>query len=203
MSTSYMTNLSYKGDVDNRPTEFNQEGNYISEKQISSLSLNESMSPLIGFDMTIKTAKKNEPNVKVELRKDRNMILSMTNLQITENKSNALVMGVGYKFKGVKNPFQSKKSKLPVKMLENVDLQLRADITVRDNSTVIRKVVEELNQVTAGQRIISLKTSADLNVSEKITLRFFYDQQLTRPKISNSFNTSNISSGISLRFTLS
>lgn len=203
MSTSYLTNLGFNGDVDNFPTEVNQEGNYITEKQISSLSLNESMSPLIGFDMTIKTVKKNEPNVKVEIRKDRNMILSMTNLQITENKSTALVMGIGYKFKGVKNPFQSKKSKLPVDMLDNVDLQLRADLTIRDNSTVIRKVVEELNQVTAGQRIISLKTSADLNVSEKITLRFFYDQQLTRPKISNSFNTSNINSGISLRFTLS
>ncbi len=203
MSTSYLTNLSFAGDSENRPTEVNQEGNFITQKQVASISLNESMSPLIGFDMTIKTARKNEPNVKVELRKDRTAILSMTNLQITENKSNALVMGVGYKFKGIKNPFQSKKSKLPVQMLDNVDLQLRADLTIRDNSTVIRKVVENLNQVTAGQKIISLKTSADLNVSEKITLRFFYDQQLTRPKISNSFKTSNINSGISLRFTLS
>lgn len=203
MSTSYTSNLSYKENVDGMPSEVDLNGNYLSEKQINSISISESMSPLIGFDMTIKTAKKNEPNVKIEYRKDRNAVLSMTNYQITENKSNALVMGVGYKFKGIKNPFQSKKSKLPVKMLENVDLQVRADITIRDNSTVIRKIVDEFNQVTAGQRIISLKTSLDLNISEKVTLRYFYDQQLTRPKISTSFNTSNISTGITLRFTLS
>ncbi|NQX91790.1 MAG: hypothetical protein HRT74_06645 [Flavobacteriales bacterium] len=76
-------------------------------------------------------------------------------------------------------------------------------MTIRDNLTLIRKMQELQNQVTAGQQIISIKTSADLDISRKLTLRFFYDHQITTPKISTSFPTSNISSGITLRFTLS
>ena len=64
-------------------------------------------------------------------------------------------------------------------------------------------MVERQDQVTAGQKIISIKTYAQMGVSEKLDLRLFYDHQLTRPKISTSFPTSNINSGISLRFTLS
>jgi cell surface protein SprA len=171
---------------------------------VQGISISEQMSPLVGFDMTIKTDKKNDPQIKVEWRKDRNVNLSLANFQITETKSDALVIGVGYKFTEVPNPFMRRKgSKLPIAFLENTQLDLRCDLTIRDNVTLIRKMVENQNQVTAGQKLISIKTSADMKVSDKLTLRFFYDHQLTRPKISTSFPTSNISSGISLRFTLS
>jgi cell surface protein SprA len=85
-------------------------------------------------------------------------------------------------------------------MLKETSLALRADVTIRDNVTVIRKMEERQNQPTAGQQIISIRTSADLEVSNKLTLRFFYDHQLTQPKISIAFPTSNINSGITLRF---
>ncbi|MFN9801968.1 MAG: hypothetical protein ACK54P_18265, partial [Bacteroidota bacterium] len=79
---------------------------------------------------------------------------------------------------------------------------LRADLTVRDNSTLIRKIEERQNQVTAGQRLWSIKTSADMAVSDKLTIRLFYDHQINQPKISISFPTSNVNAGLSLRFTL-
>ena len=110
--------------------------------------------------------------------------------------------GLGYKITEVPNPFRKKKSKLPIKMLANTTLNLRADLTVRDNVTLIRKMVEQTSQATAGQRLYSLKTSADMAVSDKLTIRFFYDHQLNKPKISTSFPTSNISTGIALRFSL-
>jgi cell surface protein SprA len=87
-------------------------------------------------------------------------------------------------------------------MLANTTLNLRADLTVRDNVTLIRKMVEQTSQATAGQRLYSIKTSADMAVSDKLTIRFFYDHQLNKPKISTSFPTSNISTGIALRFSL-
>jgi len=63
-------------------------------------------------------------------------------------------------------------------------------------------MVEQQSQPTAGQRLYSLKTSADMAVNEKLTIRLFYDHQLNRPKISTSFPTSNISAGLALRFSL-
>jgi len=205
-STQYVTNLDYQQDENGLPTtrDESEYQNYISPRMVQGVSISEQMSPLVGFDMTIKTDKKNDPQIKVEWRKDRNVNLSLANFQITETKSDALVIGIGYKFTEVPNPFMRRKgSKLPIAFLENTQLDLRCDLTIRDNVTLIRKMVENQNQVTAGQKLISIKTSADMKVSDKLTLRFFYDHQLTRPKISISFPTSNISSGISLRFTLS
>ena len=40
--------------------------------------------------MTIKTASNNEPQLKVELTRDRNVSFGLANYQITETKSNGL-----------------------------------------------------------------------------------------------------------------
>jgi cell surface protein SprA len=206
LTTQYVQNLDYVETPDGLPAAVDQSEfqNYVVERQINTVTVSEQLSPLIGFDMTIKTEGKNDPQIKLEWKKDRTVSLGMSNYQITETKRNSLVMGIGYKFTDVPNPFiRSKKSRLPIAFLDQTQLEVRADLTITDNVTIIRKMVELQNQPTAGQKLISLKTSADMKVSDKLTLRFFYDHQLTRPKISTSFPTSNISSGISLQFTLS
>ena len=152
---------------------------------------------------TINNKKKNEPQLKVEYKRDRTIALGLTNYQITENKSNAITVGLGYKIVEVPNPFGRKKgSKLPIQMLKNTTINFRCDLTMRDNVTLIRKMVEEQSQPTAGQRLWSIKSSADMQISQSLQIRFFYDHQLNRPKISTSFPTSNISTGIALRFSL-
>ena len=204
LTTNYVTNLNYTENANGLPTAIDQSefGNYISERQFNVVSLSEQLSPLIGVDMTIKTEGENEPQIKVELKRDRNVAFGLTNYQITETKSEGLVIGFGYKFKDVPNPFIKTYGKLPVKMLKETDLVLRADVNVRDNRTIIRKMEERQNQVTAGQKLVSIKMSADLEVSDKLTMRAFYDHQITNPYISTSFATSNIRSGVALRFNL-
>lgn len=211
MTTSYVTNLNYEVDANGNPVERDQSEfrNYISERQINTITISEQLSPMIGVDMTLKVTNKNkksiDPQIRVEWAKDRNISLGLSNYQITETKSNSFIIGLGYTIPEVPNPFKNRKrgSKLSRQMLENSPLNLRADLTIRDNTTIIRKMQERQNQVTAGQQVVSLRTSADLSISDKLTVRFFYDQQLTRPKISTSFPTSNINSGLSLRFQLS
>ncbi|MCC6599660.1 MAG: cell surface protein SprA, partial [Crocinitomicaceae bacterium] len=205
MTTSYVTNLNYTEDAKGRPSALDEAEtpNWISQHQINTVTISEQLSPLIGFDMTLKTKKANDPQIKIEYKKDRTVALGMTNYQITETKSNSLVFGVGYKITEIPNPLARKKgSRLPIQLLKNTAINLRCDLTVRDNSTLIRKIQERQNQITAGQRIISIKGSADMAVSDKLTIRLFYDQQLNKPKISTSFPTSNISAGLALRFTL-
>jgi hypothetical protein len=63
------------------------------------------------------------------------------------------VVGSGYRFKNVKFPFAIGG------VAPKSDLNLRVDLSLRQNNTVIRKMQEHQNQVTAGQNIISIKTS--------------------------------------------
>jgi cell surface protein SprA len=210
-TTSYVSNLNFTSNDQGLPTSFDQSDfpNYIPQHQINNVAISEQIVHTVSLDMTLKTKKSknpektNEPQIKLEYKKDRTLGLGLTNYQVTETKSNAITIGLGYKINEVPNPFGRKKgSRLPIQVMKNTTINLRADLTVRDNVTIIRKMVEETSQPTAGQRLYSLKTSADMAVNDKLTIRFFYDHQLNRPKISTSFPTSNISTGISLRFSL-
>jgi cell surface protein SprA len=204
MSSAYTTNLGYEGDDEGRPTATDQGEyqDYISQRQLNTVTISEQLSPLVGVDMSIKTANDNEPQIRVEITRDRNVNLGLSNYQITETKTKGVVIGLGYKFDDVPNPFLKTYGKLPIKMLKKTDFLVRCDVNIRENSTVIRKMVEQQNQVTAGQRLVSIKLSGDLEVSDKMTLRAFYDQQINKPKVSTSFATTNISSGVALRFNL-
>ena len=204
MSSSYTTNLGYEGNAEGKPTATDQGEfrDYISQRQFNTVTISEQLSPLVGVDMSIKTANNNEPQVRVEITRDRNVNLGLSNYQITETKTKGIVIGVGYKFDDVPNPFLKTYGKLPIKMLKKTDFLVRCDINIRENSTVIRKMVEQQNQVTAGQRLVSIKLSGDLEVSDKMTLRAFYDQQINTPKVSTSFATNNMNTGVALRFNL-
>jgi len=186
--SSYQTDLLYQRNANVR----NDAGDFISEKQIAVITIQEAMRPFIGVDATLK----NSLLAKFEYNRDRNLSLSLTNNQVTEIRGKEFVIGTGYRFKGVKFPFaiggNTPKS----------DLNLRVDLSLRENATIIRKIQEEQNQVTAGQNIISIKTSADYVINERINIRAFYERVINTPVISTSFPSANTNAGISLRFTL-
>lgn len=167
--------------------------NFIVDKQFNTASIVEQFSPLINVDMTWK----NRLITRVELRQDRNVSLSFTNNQITEVKGKEYIIGLGYTLTNMKLPFKVGK----VERSSNLDL--RADISLRDNRTIIRRIVENRNELTAGQRIFSIKFTADYRFSNKLNLRLFYDRVANTPLISSTFPTANTNAGISLRFTLS
>lgn len=167
-------------------------GNFIPARQISVITVQEAMRPLMSFDATLKSGLL----AKVEYNRDRNLSLSLTNYQVTEVRGKEYVIGTGYRFKNVKLPFRVG-SKTP-----ESDLNLRVDLSLRDNFTVIRKMEEQQNQVTAGQNVLSIKTSADYVLNQRLNVRAFYERVVNKPFISTSFPSANTNLGISLRFTL-
>ena len=185
---NFQTNLLYIPGA----YEVDAAGNFIPERQISVISVQEVMRPLLGFDATLT----NSMLLKVEYNRDRNLSLSLTNYQVTEIRGKEYVVGTGYRFKNVNFPFaiggNTPKS----------DLNLRVDLSLRDNFTVIRKMEEQQNQVTAGQNILSIKTSADYVLNQRLNVRAFYERVVNTPKITTSFPSANTNAGISLRFTL-
>jgi cell surface protein SprA len=186
------TNLNASFDNNGDATAFDINNNYIADRQLQNITITERFAPLLGFDATW-NIKGQGLITKFEYKKDRSATLSLNNNQVTEVNGKEWVVGLGYKFTKVKLPFE----KIPPS-----DINIRFDLSVRDNLTVIRKIVENTNQATAGQRVVSIKSSADYNVTQNLTLQLYYDQVINTPKIATSFPTGNMSCGIRLRFNL-
>jgi cell surface protein SprA len=193
---SYTTNLQW---VPNRPGGYTDrtdlQGNFIPRHQIGQISITEQLSPLINIDMTWH----NSLLTRVEIRRDRNLVLNFTDLRLQENKGNEIIVGAGYRFKNVPFPIRIGPTRSQVKS----DLNLRSDISIRKNITQMRSVIEDQFQPTGGNTIISLKTGADYVLNTRVNIRIFYDKVLTTPVITTSFPTSNTNAGFSIRFTLS
>jgi cell surface protein SprA len=172
----------------------NTNGDFESKYNITAISLSEQYSPLINADMTWRSGL----ITKVELKKDRTLSLSVTSSQVTELNGKEIVIGTGYSFKIKELKLNSAYFKKPIKS----DLKVKVDVSYRNNQTVIRKMDPEYNQLTSGQNLISIKTSADYIVSDKLSLRLFCDYIRTNPLVSTSFLTANTNIGLSLRLTL-
>jgi cell surface protein SprA len=191
---SFATNVLYKEDIDGYAYIRDQMGDFISKREIGQVSITEQFSPLVGFDMTMN----NSLLLKLEWKKSRNLSLSFANTQLTEIVSNEYVIGAGYRFKDVSFNLNLGGRRRLIKS----DLNLKADFSIRDNKTTLRKLVENMDQVSSGGRIYSINVSADYQISEKFNVRLFYDHIINTPYVSSQYPNSNINGGISLRFTL-
>ncbi|GAB4253735.1 MAG: cell surface protein SprA [Vicingaceae bacterium] len=189
-STFNVSSFIYDPDYKEDGTARDLNNDFVTKFQVSTVSISEQFSPLLGFDMTWN----NNVTTNIEYRKDRNASLSLQNNQITEVKGGEISLSAGYKFKNVKLPFSKGRTQS--------DLDTRAEFSIRNNRTLIRKIVEEVTQITGGQKIISIKFTADYIISQRLNVRAFYDKVLTTPFVSSSFPTANTNAGISLRFTL-
>ena len=167
---------------------------FIPREEITGVTINEQFNPLIGADITWK----NNINSRFEYRTGRTLTLSFSNNQLIDMISNEIIIGVGYRIEELPIIIKLKSGQQKFKS----DLNLRADFSIMEMLTIIRKIEEEVDQITAGQKALSLKLSADYALNERFNLRFFYDHAINTPKVSTAFKTSNIKFGFSVRFTL-
>ena len=199
----YRANLDYTApvktgsgvleDYDNQPTDaLNQSGDYKNKTLYSNINLTEMFSPLIRIDMEMK----NSVKILAEIKRDRMLSLSFDNNLMTEVLGKEYTLGLGYRFKDVRI-----KSKLagPRKIIVS-DLNMKADVSIRDNKTIIRYLDLENNQVTSGQTVWNIKYSADYAFSKNLTGIFYFDYTFSEYAISTSFPQTTIRSGITLRY---
>ncbi|MFC2116153.1 cell surface protein SprA [Bacteroidota bacterium] len=194
---SFITNPFYAvnndGFVDLRAIDMNY--NFLNEQDIASVSINEQFSPLLSFDMNWI----NSLTTRLELKKSRSLALSLANNQLTEISSKEIVVGAGYRFNEVPLIFN-----LPGGNQTSMtsDLNVRADFSIRDNRTIIRKLEEDVDQITAGQRVLKINFNLDYVLSDRFNLRLFFDRIVNKPFVSLSYPTANTNVGFSVRFTL-
>ncbi|MDO9511390.1 MAG: cell surface protein SprA [Bacteroidales bacterium] len=191
---NYATNVLFSG-IDGQPGTYDAIRNFIPEFQISQISISEQFVPLFGIDMTWK----NNVLSRFEIRKSRALALSFVNNQLTEVSSDEIVIGIGYRFKDVELIFKGGGG---AGQKFKSDLNLKADFAIKTNKTLLRRIEEDVNQISAGQKQISVNTSADYQMNQRVSVRLFVDWAFNNPFVSNQYSNSNTNGGISIRFTL-
>ena len=170
----------------------NQSGDYKNGTLYSNINLEEQFSPLIRLEFEMK----NSIKVLAEIQKDRLLSLSFDNNLLTEVQGQEYTLGLGYRIKDLR----IRSALAGAKQIVKSDLNMRADISVRDNKTIIRYLDLENNQITAGQTIWSGKFSADYAFSKNLTAIFYFDYTFSDFAISTSFPQTSLRSGITLRY---
>ena len=194
----FQSNLDYTQpdfsvDYDNQPlTVRDQSGNYKNETLYSNVNLTEMFSPLIRIDFEMM----NSVKILAEIKKDRLLSLSFDNNLMTEVQGNEYTLGLGYRIKDVRIRSQLAG---PKKRIVS-DLNMKADVSIRDNKTIIRYLDLENNQVTTGQTIWGVKYSADYAFSKNLTGIFYFDYTFSEYAISTAFPQTTIRSGFTIRY---
>jgi cell surface protein SprA len=188
---------------------------------VSTVSINEAFSPLIGVDATLQ----NDLTAKLEYRTTRVLNLSMTSVQINEARSNDIVLGAGYKIRDfnlfgaggnrkVRKAQSRGKSKTQSTQSTqtqnrgrsggvNHDMNLRLDISFRKQAAITRDIASGTSSASSGNSAFKLSFMADYTLSRLLTLSAYYDQQTNTPLLSSSsYPTTTRDFGLSLKFSL-
>jgi cell surface protein SprA len=191
---SFNTNLNYKLDDNGINSIRDLQDNYIQQYEINSVTISEQFSPLINVDMNWK----NSLTTRFEWKKSRIVTLNMTSNQVADARIDELVFGAGYRFDNVKIILKTGGVQHSLKS----DLNLRFDLSIRDDKTIARKLVEDVDQPVIGQKVFTLGVTADYVLSDKFNLQIFCDRTMNNPFVATTFPTSNTNFGFSLKFTL-
>ena len=185
---------------------------------VSTVSINEAFSPLIGLDATFQ----NDLTAKVEYRTTRVLNLSMTSVQLNESLSRDWVVGLSYKIHDF-NLFSPKVSRKVKKAQNgkarqntqenrnaqtsrsgvNHDLNLRLDVSLRSQAAITRDIASGISTASSGNSAFKLSFMADYTLSRLLTLTAYYDSQTNTPLLSSSsYPTTTHDFGLSVKFSL-
>jgi cell surface protein SprA len=127
------------------------------------------------------------------------MVLNVSSTQLIESTADEYKIGFGYVLKDfdvilrLKNDKQSK--------IKN-DLKLTANLSYKDVKGLLRKIDENITQATNGNKMFTLKITAEYVFSSKLNIQLYYDHQSTTPLVSSSYPVSSTNFGTTFKFML-
>lgn len=167
-------------------------GNYIPYFLVPNITIQEAFDPLIEIDMTFT----NQLTTRIEFRKSRQLSLSLIDYQLAENRSTEVTFGFNWRKKGM--PLIKKIGKMK---LDN-DVTFRMDFSLRDDATSNTKLDQGTSFGTAGQKVIRIAPSIDYVLNNRVSMKLYFEQNRSIPKISNAFPITNTRAGLQVRVSL-
>jgi len=184
---------------------------------ISQVSINEAFSPLLGVDVTLQ----NNLTARLEYRQTRVLSLSMTSVQLNEASSKDWVIGIGYRINdfnlfnnGTRRVAKGKKKKTSENSQQdnsssrqssglNRDLNLRLDMSYRQQASLTRDIASLTSAASSGNTAFKFSFLSDYTLSRLVTASLYYDLQINTPLLSSgSYPTTTHDFGVSLRLSL-
>lgn len=194
-SGDYKNGLSLDNKIINYPKPFliNNKNELIPVYIITQVSISERFSPLIG----VSVGTKNRTTVKIEWKKERNLSLNLTNSQMTELISNDISFDFGVVKENIKLPFKISGRTVVIKN----NVQFRLIFTVRDTETIQRKL-DDVSTITNGNTNFQLRPTLSYTANNKLNLTMYFERNINKPKVSNSFDRATTAFGMQLRYSL-
>lgn len=186
---------------------------------VSTVSINESFSPLLGIDVTFL----NNMTARLEYRQTRALSLSMTSVQLNEAISKDWVFGWGWRLDNF-NLFGISSAKRHPRNTQrhvgnrsmdnstststsrngtNHTLNLRMDLSYRKQAAITRDIATVSSTASSGNTAFKLSFSAEYTLSKLMSMSFYLDRQTNTPLLaSSSYPTTTQDFGLSIKFSL-
>ncbi len=188
-------NLTLDNDITNYPLASiaNDKSELVPVYIINDVTISERFSPLIGINIRTK----NRTTMKLEWKKERMLSLNLSNSQMNEVSSSDVAFDFGFSKEKMKLPFKIKGRTSVI----NNEIQFRMTLTVRDTKTVQRKL-DDVATITNGNINYQLRPQLSYSANSKLNLTMYFERNINRPRVSNSFDRANTAFGITMRFSL-
>jgi len=174
-------------------TQVNSMGDYVPPVSMEGVQITEQFNPL--FRIAVNMV--NSFQFNFSLQKNRTLMLSFSNNQLTETTRDGFTVGAGYRFKDVKFNvrFADKVHKL------KSDIVVQLNLTYNSNKTNIRKINQNLSQISSGSSVWMAELSGEYALTTNLTVKAFFQTNINTPYISNSYPNSTTKGGLTIRFS--
>ena len=174
-------------------TQVNSMGDYVPPVSMEGVQITEQFNPLFRISVNMV----NSFQFNFSLQKNRTLMLSFSNNQLTETTRNGFTIGAGYRFKDIafNVRFADKVHKL------KSDLVVQLNLTYNSNKTTIRKINQNLSQISSGSSVWMAELSGEYALTKNLSLKAFFQTNINTPYISNSYPNSTTKGGLTVRFS--
>ncbi|MGK0136944.1 MAG: cell surface protein SprA [Algoriphagus sp.] len=162
---------------------------------MSSITMEEKFSPLIGVRFKIKGSKLTG---NINYNKERRAVLNLSNSQVAEYNSQDLVFGFGFKKSDIKLPFRGRDGNNVV--LTN-DLNFNFDFTLRDVTALQRRLDGDAQPIQ-GNYNLQIKPQIQYQFNKKLSMGFYIERFVNTPFTSLSYETKRTVGGLNMKFNL-
>jgi cell surface protein SprA len=173
-------------------------GSFVPYFLVPNISMSEQFGPLLGVDITTNK----QLSGRFEWRKSRQLSLSLVDYQVSEVRSTELTFNARYRKRG-KLPFNIQIGKSDTASGKSeTDITFAIDFSLRDDITANSRLDQTNAFATGGQKVISIRPTVDIVLSNRVNLQFYFDQRRVTPYISSSAPSVNTRAGIQVRISL-
>ncbi len=162
---------------------------------MSTITMEERFSPLIGIQFTTKSSFTGSFN----WNKERKAALNLSNAQVAETNGNDFVFGMGFRKNNVKLPFRKADGNYII--LKN-DLDCRIDFTSKDLKILQRRLDGDVVPIQ-GNYFLQIRPQVQYQINKKINMGMYFERLVNTPFTSLSYQRTSSIFGITARFNLS